>query len=128
MAVLTILDARILLAHFDDTDPHTEDARAILAAAERLAASTTTLAECLVGAVAAGRLEEQLQAITDLEIGEIELAQGSAASLAQMRVETGLRMSDCCVLHAAAVTGADALATRDDRLRRAASARGLQTP
>jgi predicted nucleic acid-binding protein len=128
VASLTILDASILLAHFDDTDPHTEEARTVLADAEQLAASTITLAECLVGAVAAGRMEEQLQAIADLEIVEVGLAQGSAATLAQLRAETGLRMPDCCVLHAAAVTGANALATRDARLRRAATARGLETP
>jgi predicted nucleic acid-binding protein len=128
VASLTILDASILLAHFDDTDPHTEEARTVLADAEQLAASTITLAECLVGAVAAGRMEELLQAIADLEIVEVGLAQGSAATLAQLRAETGLRMPDCCVLHAAAVTGANALATRDARLRRAATARGLETP
>jgi predicted nucleic acid-binding protein len=128
VASLTVLDASILLAHFDDTDPHAEDARAILADADELAASTITLAEALVGAAAAGRLEEQLQAITDLEITEVPLAQGAAATLARLRVETGLRMPDCCVLHAAAVTSANAVATRDDRLQRAGSARGLDTP
>ena len=128
MAGLTVLDASILLAHFDDTDPHAEDARAVLADADELAASTITLAEALVGAAAAGRLEEQLQAIADLEIIEVPLAQGAAATLARLRVETGLRMPDCCVLYAAAVTSADAVATRDDRLQRAASARGLDTP
>jgi predicted nucleic acid-binding protein len=85
-----------------------------------------TLAECLVAAVAAGRLEEQLRAIADVDIAEVALVQDSAAGLAQLRVATGLRMPDCCVLHAAASIGAHALATRDDRLRRAA--RGLDTP
>jgi predicted nucleic acid-binding protein len=128
VASLTVLDASVLLAHFDDTDPHAADAHTILANADELAASTITLAESLVGAVAAGRLEEQLQAISDLEITEIPLAQGAAAKLAQLRVETQLRMPDCCVLHAAAVAGADAVATRHERLRATAAARGLRTP
>jgi toxin FitB len=128
VAGLTVLDASVLLAHFDDTDPHTEDARLILAEADQLAASTITLAETLVGAVAAGRLEEQLQAISDLEIMEVPLAQGAAAALARLCVATKLRMPDCCVLYAAAVTRAGAIATRDERLQRVASARGLDTP
>ncbi|HLI59362.1 MAG TPA: PIN domain-containing protein [Solirubrobacteraceae bacterium] len=128
MADLTIVDASVLLAHFDARDPHAAEAREILAEADELAASTITLAECLVGAVAAGRLEEALQAIADLEIAEVPLPRGSAATLARLRVETGLRMPDCCVLHAAAVSQANAVATRDDRLRRAAQASGLRTP
>ncbi len=128
MAGLTVLDASVLLAHLDDTDPHTEAARMILAGAEALAASTLTLAEVLVGATRAGRLDEQLAAIAALEISEIGIERGAAARLAGLRAETGLRMPDCCVLHAAAVTGADAVATRDQRLARAAAARGLKTP
>lgn len=128
MAGLTVLDASVLLAHFDDTDLHAEDARTILEAADQLAASTITLAEALVGAAAAGRLDEQLQAIAALEIAEVPLAQGAPAALARLRVESGLRMPDCCVLYAADLTRADALATRDHRLQRAASARGLETP
>jgi predicted nucleic acid-binding protein len=128
VAGLTVLDASVLLAHFDDTDPYAQDARAILADADELAASTVTLAEALVGAVAAGRLDEQLRAIADLEIAEVPLGQGAAAALARLRVESGLRMPHCCVLYAAEVTSADAVATRDDRLHRAASARGLDTP
>ena len=123
-----LLASRVLLAHFDDTDPHTEAARAILAEADELAASTLTLAEALVGAVAAGRLEEQLKAIADLEITEVPLDQGAATALAQLRAETGLRMPDCCVLHAATITGGNALATRDQRLQRVAATRGLNGP
>jgi predicted nucleic acid-binding protein len=127
VAGLTILDASILLAHFDDSDPHSEDARGILAEATELAASTITLAEVLVGAARTERLDEQLAALSELEIDELPIERGAAAELARVRVETGLRMPDCCVLHAAAVTGAVAVATRDERLARAAAARGLET-
>jgi predicted nucleic acid-binding protein len=128
VAGLTVLDASVLLAHFDDTDPHSEGARAILADADRLAASTITLAETLVGATAAGRLDEQLRALSDLEIIEVPLSTGSAAALARLRVDTGLRMPDCYVLYAAATANANAVGTRHGRLQRAAAARGFDTP
>jgi predicted nucleic acid-binding protein len=128
VAGLTILDASILLAHLDDTDPHTEAAKTILAEGESFAASTITLAEVLVGAARAGRLDEQLAALSQLGISEVPVERGAAAQLARLRAETGLRMPDCCVVHAATVTGAEAVATRDERLARMAAARGLQTP
>jgi predicted nucleic acid-binding protein len=128
LAGLTVLDASVLLAHLDDTDPYAEDARAILSEAGALAASTLTLAEVLVGAARAGRLDEQLAVLAELQIAEVPIDRGSAGWVALLRAETGLRMPDCCVLHAAAVSGAQAIATRDERLSRAAAARGLATP
>jgi len=125
---LTVLDASVLLAHFDDTDPHSEAAAAILADADELAASTITLAEVLVGAARADRLDEQLSAIAQLQITELPLEHGAAAALARLRSATGLRMPDCCVLQAALTSGAQALATRDARLAKAAAAHGLTTP
>ena len=100
-----MLDASVLLAHFDDTDPHSEAAAAILADADELAASTITLAEVLVGAARAGRLDEQLAAISRLQITELPLKHGAAAALARLRADTGLRMPDCCILHAALSAG-----------------------
>lgn len=123
-----MLDASVLLAHFDDTDPHSEAAAAILADADELAASTITLAEVLVGAARAGRLDEQLAAIAQLQITELRLERGAAAALAPLRADTGLRMPDCCVLHAALSSGAEALPTRDAQLAKAAAAHGLETP
>ncbi len=128
MAGLTVLDASILLAHLDDTDPHTEAAETILAEADELVASTITLAEVLVGAARVGRLDEQLDALSALKITEVPVERGAAAQLARLRAETGLRMPDCCVLHAAVTARAYALATRDDRLSRAAAERGIETP
>lgn len=128
MAGLTVLDASILLAHFDDTDPHSEAAAVVLADADELAASTSTLAEVLVGAARAGRLDEQLAAIAALQITELTVEPGAAAALARLRADTGLRMPDCCVLHAALNSHAQALATRDTRLAKAAAAHGFETP
>jgi len=128
VAGLTVLDASVLLAHLDDTDPHTQAARTILAEADMLAVSTLTLGEVLVGAARAGRLDEQLAALAALEINEIPIEPGAGAGLARLRVDTGLRMPDCCVLHAAGVSGAEAVATRDGRLAHAAGTRGFRTP
>ncbi len=93
-----------------------------------LAASTITLAEVLVGAARAGRLDEQLAAIAALQITELTVEPGAAAALARLRADTGLRMPDCCVLHAALSSHAQALATRGTRLAKAAAAHGFETP
>lgn len=129
MAGLTVLDASILLAHLDPPDAHSDDATRILAESGELFASVVTLGEVLVGAVRAERLDEQLQALLSiLEIAAVPLGRDSPAVLARLRVETKLRMPDCCVLYAAQAVRADAVGTRDARLAAAARARGLQTP
>lgn len=128
MARLTVLDASILLAYFDKRDAHTEAARAILDDADDLAASVLTVAESLVGAAAASRLDEQLDALADLEIRRVPISSDAAPALARLRSDTGLKMPDCCVLHAAATVGADAIGTRDASLAKVAQERGYQTP
>ena len=128
MARLTVLDASILLAYFDRRDAHTEAAKAILEDAYGLAASVLTVAESLVGAAAVGRLDEQLDALADLEIRRVPIGGDDAATLARLRLETGLKMPDCCVLHAATTIGADAIGTRDASLAKAAQERGYATP
>ena len=45
-----------------------------------------------------------------------------------LRAATSLKMPDCCVLHAAELAGAEAIATRDGALRSAAQAHGFKTP
>ncbi|MGI8711880.1 MAG: type II toxin-antitoxin system VapC family toxin, partial [Solirubrobacteraceae bacterium] len=95
---------------------------------QRFGASVITLAETLVSPAHKGRLDEAQNALQELAVEPIELGVGSAPSLALLRAETGLRMPDCCVLHAAAKRGADTIATFDEQLARAARARGLKTP
>lgn len=128
MAGLTVLDASVLLAYFDSTDAHTEAAKAILEEADELAASVLTVAESLVGAATAGRLDEQSEALADLEINRVQIGSDAAPALARLRANTGLKMPDCCVLHAATQIGADAIATRDASLSSAARALGYRTP
>jgi predicted nucleic acid-binding protein len=128
VAGLTVLDASILLAYFDKRDAHTETAKAILDDANGLVASVLTIAESLVGAAAAGRLDEQLDALADLEIRRVPIGSEDAPTLARLRSDTRLKMPDCCVLHAAATVDADAIATRDASLAKAAQERGYETP
>jgi toxin FitB len=123
VAGLTVLDASVLIAYFGPGDVHTESATALLEQADDLAASTITFAEVLVGATRLGRDRELLAALTDLGVAEVPILDGAAA-LAELRVATGLRMPDCCVLLAADMLQATTVATYDDRLARAAEQRG----
>lgn len=128
MDQVTVLDASILLAYFDDDDPHSEDAAEILLSDRQLAIGTVTLAESLAIAARDGRVGDRLADIREREVQEVALAPGSASQLAFLRVGTGLRMPDCCVLLAALSTYAWAIATRDDQLRAAAAGLGFETP
>lgn len=123
-----VLDASILIAHLDASDPHHLVAGDVLRTGRSLAVSTVTLAETLVGAVAAGRAGAHRDAIERLGVEEIPLGAGSALLLAQLRAAYGLRMPDCCVLLAGLNTYAAAIATRDRHLREAAGDLGFETP
>ncbi len=127
---MIVLDASALIAQLDSTDAHHQRARELLldSSEQQLGASVITLAEALVSPAQAGRLDEAHNALHELAVKPIDLGADSAPSLALLRAETGLRMPDCCVLHAAAKTGAETIATFDERLALAASARGLKTP
>ncbi|HEY1450850.1 MAG TPA: type II toxin-antitoxin system VapC family toxin [Solirubrobacteraceae bacterium] len=124
---MTVLDASVLIAYFGREDTDSAKAIALLGQADELAASTITFAEVLVGATRLGRGQEQLSALDDLGVVETPILAGGAAALAELRVATGLRMPDCCVLHAADVNGAAAVATFDEQLAKAARQRGYRT-
>jgi predicted nucleic acid-binding protein len=124
VAGLTVLDASVLIAYFGAADAHTEDAVGLLEQADDLALSTITLAEVLVGATRSGRARDLLEALAEMGVEEVPLGPSAAEALARLRIETGLRLPDCCVLLAADTTRANAVATFDDRLARAAEQRG----
>lgn len=124
MAGLTVLDASVLIAYFGPGDAHTENAVGLLEQADDLAASTITLAEVLVGATRSGRAKELQEALAGMRVKEATLGSTAAEALARLRIETGLRLPDCCVLLAADTTRANAVATFDDRLAKAAEQRG----
>jgi predicted nucleic acid-binding protein len=121
-----VLDARVLIAHLDATDPHHERASALLndAADEAIAASPITLAEVLVGPARAGKADHGAALLHDLGVTSVPLLEDAPVRLAMLRAGTGLKMPDCYVLLAAEQTHS-ALATFDDRLATSAAERGL---
>ena len=86
--------------------------------------SDVTLAEALVTPARVGHLEEVESALVALDIHEVPLGSGAPGRLAQMRVEVGLKMPDCCVL-LAAQTNEAALASFDAQLISAAEKLGI---
>lgn len=116
-----------MLALWDPSDSHHNAAVATLTAAGDLAIGTLTLAELLVSASGRGESSEKLADLDSLGVTEIELAPGSAPELAWLRAQTGLKLPDCCVLHAGLHAYATAIASFDRRLRRAAAELGFLT-
>ncbi len=119
---MIVLDASVLIAHLDQSDIHHTLAtnRLLDAAAEQFGASAITLAEVLVAPTRAGRLDAARDALRRLEIDELQLPPNASECLAALRVETGLKLPDCCVLLAAEAVGGVVL-TFDDRLAREAA-------
>lgn len=100
---MIVLDASVLIAHFDEHDAHHNEAGRLLAdtGAEPLGASTVSLAETLVAPARAGRLPEATAALERLGIAELPLGPQAAARLAQLRADTGRKLPDCAILLAA---------------------------
>jgi predicted nucleic acid-binding protein len=123
---MIVLDASVLIGYLDAEDSHHEAAESLLAREidDDFAASPLTLAEVLVGPARAGRLDDALSALRELEIEERQLPGDAAVRLARFRAGTGLRMPDCCVLMAAQ-EAESRVATFDRRLARAARDLGL---
>jgi len=120
-----VLDASVMIGYLDAGDLHHERAEQLLdRAAQPLAISTGTLAEVLVGPTRAGQERWLGEILSDLDVTEVLGPEGSAPALARLRVDTGLRLPDCCVLLAARSSGA-AVATFDARLAAAAASLGL---
>jgi predicted nucleic acid-binding protein len=118
------LDASVVIAHLYPHDPNHEAATAFLreSAHDRLLIHSLHLAEVLVGGVKAGRGEEML---ADLEAIGIEVAariDGESLRLANLRVESGLTLPDCCALDTALLSHST-LASFDDTLSMAARRR-----
>ncbi|MGX6447297.1 type II toxin-antitoxin system VapC family toxin [Patulibacter sp. S7RM1-6] len=123
---MTVLDASVLIAHLAHDDPHRERAAEVLASLDGpLPVSIVTLAEVLVGPTRAGMAGPVAGALRDLGVQEVPLGPDAAGRLAVLRVDTGLKLPDCCVLLAAEDVGAHGIATFDARLAGAARERGL---
>lgn len=123
---MIVLDASVLIGFLDAEDAHHRPAEDLMHSAvdEDLAANPLTLAEVLVPPAREGRLDQVQEVLRDLEVTELALPSNVASRLARLRVETGLKMPDCCVLLSAESVGAR-LASFDRRLRAAAQRRGV---
>lgn len=123
---MIVLDASVLIGYLDADDSQHQAAESLLAREmdDDLAASPLTLAEVLVGPARAGRLDDVLSALRDLEIQELQFPADAAVRLGRLRADTGLRTPACCVLMAAREATAR-VATFDRRLARAAQDVGL---
>lgn len=120
------LDASVLIAHLDRGDAHHAAAteRLLELADEPFGASSITLAEVLVAPVRAGSLPAAQAALRALAVAELPLPPDASERLAALRVETALKLPDCCVLLAAERAGGSVV-TFDERLAREAARRGL---
>jgi PIN domain. len=127
MAGVIVLDASVVIAHFASNDAHHDAATAFFRehVDEAFLVHPLTLTEILVGPLRAGRETFVLRQLDALGIAEWAPPGASAERLARIRVDTGLKLPDCCVLHAAVVTGAP-LAAFDERLGRAAASIGAE--
>lgn len=123
---MIVLDASVIIAHLDGTDAHHDRATQLLLnlVDEPLAASPVSLAEVLVGPARTGQLDRARSAVDELGVQSLALGDDAPAALALLRAATGLKLPDCCVLHAAEQTGAG-VATFDERLAATARGRGV---
>ncbi|MGL5819913.1 MAG: type II toxin-antitoxin system VapC family toxin [Phycicoccus sp.] len=121
------LDASVVIAHLQPHDADHAAAGELLrsSADDELLIHPLTLGEVLVGGVRAGRGDELLADLGAIGIRAADPPPGEPLRLARLRVETGLRMPDCCVLDTALSSGS-ALATFDDALAMAARDRHVE--
>jgi len=121
-----VLDASVLIAHFEPADVHHTEATALLVAYARepFAACVITLAEVFVGATRARRSDQLRQLLAQLQIEGLDLPAGAARRLGELRATTKLKMPDCCVLYTAEHHNA-AIATFDHDLAARATDLGL---
>lgn len=123
---MIILDANVLIAAFDGSDLHHEWAITFLkdTVSEELLISSLTYAEILVSPIRADRLKEFRKGIDSLGFRIVDINSEDALEIANLRAETGLKMPDVIVLHAA-LTHSASLASADTALTRKAAALGI---
>lgn len=123
---MIVLDASVLIGHLDRRDAHHAIAteRLLEVADKQFGASSITLAEVLVAPTRAGNLPAARAALSMLRIAELSLPPDASQRLAALRVDTALKLPDCCVL-LAAESARGAVLTFDDQLAREADRLGL---
>jgi predicted nucleic acid-binding protein len=124
---MIVLDASVLIAHFDADDALHENADDLLRSVvdQSLRASPITEAEVLVGPARIGRLDRAVAALAQLDVRAVPFEADAPMRLAMLRAETRLKLPDCCVLLAAEQLSDAEVATFDDRLGAVARQRGF---
>lgn len=124
---MIVLDASVLIGFIFDQDAHHAAAVALLRdeAGNAFGVSPVTLAEALVAPTRLGRVAAAERMLLEIGVTEIPLPRDAALQLAELRVESGLKMPDCCVL-LAAITSNGAVATFDSRLKSVATSRDIR--
>jgi len=120
------LDASVLIGHLTPHDAHHDVATEFLlnAAPGSMLVHALTLAEVLVGGVRVGRGQAMRDDLEAAGIRVVAPDAGEPLRLAELRVSTGLKLPDCCVLDVA-LQFASSLATFDDALAAGARQRGV---
>ena len=128
VAVITVVDANIVIAHLDADNALHEEASAALATIPKpeRGIAAITRSEVLVAFARAGILDQGRAVFTNLGITTLPLppADQWADSIATLRASTRLKTPDAIVLDAALRSHA-AVASLDFALRRAAQGAGL---
>ena len=124
---MIVLDASVLIGFIFDQDAHHAAAVALLRdeAGNAFGVSPVTLAEALVAPTRLGRVAAAERMLLEIGVTEIPLPRDAALQLAELRVKSGLKMPDCCVL-LAAITSNGAVATFDSRLKSVATSRDIR--
>ena len=118
---MIVVDASVLIAYLDPNDAHHAAAVEVLAAATPpLLVHSVTAAEVLVAPVRQGVADAVWADLSAIGV-EVDDTLIDPLQLARLRVETGCKMPDCCVL-ATGVNHNLPIATFDERLRRFAVA------
>lgn len=122
---MIVLDASVIIAVGDPHDPHSDRSAEILERDGQLALHPMTLAESMVGPMRAGQDELLLAYLRRVGVETTAPPADEWRRLARLRIDTGLKLPDCCVISAAIDERAD-LATFDRRLATAAERVGVR--
>lgn len=124
---MIVLDASVIIAYLDAENVHHGRAETLLAREidDEFGVNSLTLAEVLVVPARDHGLETVRAALHELDVQELPFPADAAVKLTQLRVSTGLKMPDCCVLLAAEHLDAR-LASFDDRINQTAATRHLR--
>jgi len=115
-----VVDASVLIAYLDRSETHHDAAvRLLEEAVPPLIVHPITVAEVMVAPTRRSAAEAVWSDLVAIGV-EIDDAPLDPRALARLRVETGCKMPDCCVL-ATASTRQAPIATFDERLRRFAA-------